>query len=164
VKDWFERSVAARMDCIPAFDRMLGNALLPRWGGSYELMIALGDAGAATGRFDTDVPWQLLTAVRTVYRDARRLEEERPTILDAAVYARCRAVLDGYLRFKDRSDAQKASWASQSAVLAWVCELPQETLRQLDLAGERVDASWFDILGMTPKQLREAALAATAPP
>jgi hypothetical protein len=163
-KDWFERAVAARMDCIPAFDRMLANALLPRWGGSYELMLALGDAAAATGRFDTAVPRQLITAVRTVYRDARRLNEERPKILDAAVYARCRAVFDGYARFNERTDVQKAWDASQCAVLAWTCDMPQEVLRQLDLAGERVNPSCFDILEMTPQQLREEAGKQTAPP
>jgi hypothetical protein len=164
VKDWFERAVAARMDCIPAFDRMFGGGILPRWGGSHELMLALGEDAAATQRFDTDVPWQMVMAARSVYWDTHSLKEERPKILDARVYGRCRAVIDGYARVKERDSSQKAWYASQSAVLAWVCDMPQEALRQLDLAGDQVVPSCFDILGMTPQQLRQALSSSTLPP
>jgi hypothetical protein len=163
VRDWFERAVAAQLDCAAAYDHLL-SALMPRWGGSHEDMLALGAAAAATERFDTDAPWQCLNAVRAVYRDARSLKQDRPAALDAEVYARCRKVMDGYRAFKPGGVDQAAWFASQSAVLAWCCGMPEETLHQLDLAGDKVMASCFDVIGMNPAQLRQAATAAAPAP
>lgn len=52
---WFDRATAACVDYESAYTRYR-QALLPRWGGSYETMLAFGAACVDSGRFDTFVP------------------------------------------------------------------------------------------------------------
>jgi hypothetical protein len=58
VREWFDRSIAACFDHIPAYHALI-YAYQPRWGGSHSLMLAFGKACANTRRYDTDVPLQL---------------------------------------------------------------------------------------------------------
>jgi tetratricopeptide (TPR) repeat protein len=55
VRDWFDRGVAAQFDYLPIY-QVMATALLPRWGGSHEEMLAFGEECLNTRRFDTDVP------------------------------------------------------------------------------------------------------------
>ena len=63
--DWFLRAVSARFDYAPAYT-MLDNARLSRWGGSVEQLLEFGDACLATERFDTLVPYHVLTLMETI--------------------------------------------------------------------------------------------------
>lgn len=161
---WFEKAVSAQMDDGEAYDG-LNTALMPRWGGSHEAMLALGNAAAATKRYDTRVPWRLIVQVEAIWSDAHELSELRPTILDAGVYARCGAVLDGYMAVRDRAaqESNRAYYASVRAVLAFMCGLNGEGLHQLDAIKGHELPSAFRVLGMTAQQLRAAANAAETP-
>lgn len=65
VRTWFDRAVAAQMDYSDAYVSLKW-ALRPRWGGSHEAMLHLGEECLATGRFDTDVPWEYMNLLRDV--------------------------------------------------------------------------------------------------
>ena len=54
LRQWFERSLAAQCDRPQTFKLFL-SASRPRWGGSYEEMLAIGRACALTKRDDTDL-------------------------------------------------------------------------------------------------------------
>jgi len=61
-RGWFDRAVKAQFDYAPAYSSYAWS-LRPRWGGSYEEMVAFGLECLNTGRFDTRVPayfWKAL--------------------------------------------------------------------------------------------------------
>ncbi|MEM6391947.1 MAG: hypothetical protein AAF797_04175 [Planctomycetota bacterium] len=62
---WFDRAIAAQIDHIPAWHALMW-ATRPRWGGSHEQMLALGEEALATGRFDTRVPLVMMKAIDEV--------------------------------------------------------------------------------------------------
>jgi hypothetical protein len=74
VRLWFDRAIAAQCDYRQAFEATLWS-LRPRWGGSYEHMIAFGRACLNSGRFETGVPSYFLKAVADV---ASELKDWRP--------------------------------------------------------------------------------------
>jgi hypothetical protein len=65
---WFDRAVKAQFDYTSAHDR-LARALLPRWGGSHQELMAFGRECAATKRYDTLVPWYLYQSLLWVCAD-----------------------------------------------------------------------------------------------
>jgi tetratricopeptide (TPR) repeat protein len=69
---WFDKAVAACFDWEPAYDSYSW-ALQPRWGGSNEAMLAFGRECKATGRYDTDVPYELFKIAVAV--DANRKKD-----------------------------------------------------------------------------------------
>jgi len=75
-RTWFDRAVTAQLDIEEAYSRML-NQLRPRWGGSYEEMLAFGRECLETRRFDTEVPRFLFTAVQDIEDDQRDPEHTR---------------------------------------------------------------------------------------
>lgn len=62
VRDWFDRTVAAQMDYSDAYNAMLW-ALRPRWGGSHGKMYKFGLECMETERYDTDVPFRLISVI-----------------------------------------------------------------------------------------------------
>jgi hypothetical protein len=66
---WFDRAVAARFDYEPAYVSYL-SLLMPRWGGSPQKLLAFGTECAATGRFDTNVPFFLYRSQQYIRRDS----------------------------------------------------------------------------------------------
>ena len=71
-KEWFRRSIAACFDFTDSY-QTARNFQLPRWGGSYFAILSLGCDGVDTGRFDTDVPENLLDCITTVIGDAHQM-------------------------------------------------------------------------------------------
>ncbi len=65
---WFDRAVAAQFE-YPLAYRCLSRALMPRWGGSHEQMMALARDCLATQRFDTTVPLEYFHTVRLIAED-----------------------------------------------------------------------------------------------
>lgn len=63
---WFDRAVTAQFDFLPAYNNLLW-ALRPRWGGSYEEMLAFGRACVATRRYDTRVPLVFIDVLDSIY-------------------------------------------------------------------------------------------------
>lgn len=110
---WFDRAVTARIDYHGAYRNVLW-ALRPRWGGSPEAMIAFGKACAETKRFDTAVPWKLLTAARDI---ASEWDEPSAYFKERAPRAELMAVCRGYAR-EGRDADDRAYGLAQGAVLA----------------------------------------------
>ncbi|MEM1011629.1 MAG: hypothetical protein AAGI46_05340 [Planctomycetota bacterium] len=102
--DWFEASTAAQIDWLRAWDYMLFSER-PRWGGTHETMIRIGNAGVATRRFDTAAPYQLFEALELVVEDYdgdwRVLRQWSGELDYEAMY-------DGLIRHHERRDTQRS--------------------------------------------------------
>ena len=100
VKEWLQRSVAAGFDCMEAY-ASARNFQLPRWGGSYVAMLALGCDCVDTGRFDTPVPWNLIDCLTDVIDDGHSMEnldEMRLALAAPRVGADLETCLAGYAK------------------------------------------------------------------
>ena len=71
---WYLRSTKACFDHGIAFEAAM-NFLQPRWGGSYDQMLALGCDSLDTGRFDTIVPWRVILAAKEAILDAEKMKQ-----------------------------------------------------------------------------------------
>jgi hypothetical protein len=152
---WFNRAVAVQMD-YPAAYSALSFASRPRWGGSYARMFALGQAGLATGRFDSKAPWAAVDAVFNVFHDATATNTDIHNVLTAQVYQDSCAVLDAYGRFTPRTDAK---WDSTClACLAAACFQYQACIDHIDAAGPNPPLYWFNQFGCPPDQMRAWAV------
>jgi hypothetical protein len=69
MRSWFDRSVAADFDFPRAYSNLLWG-LYPRWLGNYAEMNEFGRECAATGRFDTIVPYERIAAALDISGDA----------------------------------------------------------------------------------------------
>jgi hypothetical protein len=139
---WFDRTVAARLDYMPAYDRLL-NALRRRWSADAGALLAFAHECAATRRFDTDVPFVAFQAVERMERDlfdeARGDDEEplaphlRPASPYASdeVYTLVSTMLERYRREPARSFEWKRYVSLQAAVAykAGRYELARQALR-----------------------------------
>lgn len=65
MRKWFDLSTAAQIDYARAYGMMLWG-LRPRWHGSKGKMIDFGRECMNSGRFDSNVPWEYLTAHRDI--------------------------------------------------------------------------------------------------
>jgi hypothetical protein len=134
---WFDRTVAARLDALGAYEDMLGGQLLPRWGGSYEAMLAFGREALDTGRFDTEVPLYALRAVTKIYNDQK---DEMggaggtPIYEWPETYPMLVQVFEGYLK-EPKQAGNKARFESLWAIVADHAGKPREALAHLDAAG-----------------------------
>jgi len=83
---WFEQAVAAEIDWVKAYENY-DWALRPRWGGSHEEMLALGEAAWETQRFDTFVPLVRIWMITQIARDTESKREtwQAPGRRDLAV-------------------------------------------------------------------------------
>jgi hypothetical protein len=89
---WFDRAVQGQFDYADAY-AFLFSAMMPRWGGSHEMILAFGQECADTKRYDTCVPYQFVVAAKTVADDMGG----RPGVFtEPAVYKTACEVLDGY--------------------------------------------------------------------
>ena len=68
-RHWFNKAVEAEMDFSRAYFALL-RAYRPRWGGSFEQMIAFGEECAATELYDTTIPEVYLHAVKLIKQDS----------------------------------------------------------------------------------------------
>lgn len=110
---WFDRAVAAQFDWMDAYSNHL-RALMPRWGGSHEALREFGLECAATGRFDTAVPYQLFIAMLTMAEDG---DEGVAAWRAAGLYEAVAGVMDSYLARPE--PAAPRSYATASAVAAY---------------------------------------------
>ena len=161
IYDWFNRAMAAQMDDGAAFNSLF-YALLPRWLGTYDEMLRVGAAAAASGRYDTTTPWQLINAVLRVNSDVRELGGAPPAVLTPDVYKACKSVIAAYQA--RRPGSNQAYYQTHLAILAWICgQQAAESLAQLDAAGAKVeDAIVQADLHMTAVELRALLLRSTA--
>jgi hypothetical protein len=90
---WFDRAVAAQMDCTQAYENMRW-ALAPRWGGSIEEMLAFGEECIRTKRYDTGVPYEYINAVMDASED---LGDKGAIFADPKINQNVLDVLTAYL-------------------------------------------------------------------
>ena len=97
IRLWFDRAVAAQMDFYDAYHLFLW-ALRPRWHGSHEEMLLLGDEFLRTGRFDTCVPFHYFKVVADIAS-----EESDPSAIYGRpeIAANLKLVVDNYLANPD---------------------------------------------------------------
>jgi hypothetical protein len=124
---WFDKAVAACFDWEPAYDAYM-LSLEQRWGGSDEAVIAFGRECKATGRYDTDVPFQLFYACERV--DRRRARD------GTAWEEQYRALREMSLTYAAKGE----SWAQYShtrlLALAWRTGNWQDGAEALKALGE----------------------------
>ena len=136
---WFDRTVQAQMDFTPAYEAMWVH-LLPRWGGSYEEMLALGREALETERFDTEVPAQLLYTILRIRKDQR--DETggaggRPVFDRSETYPLLERMFEGYLKEPSRA-VEKSRWEALRAVVADRSRKRAEAVRHLEAVGFRL--------------------------
>ena len=73
-EEWLRRGVSACFDHVALYGAAR-NFQLPRWGGSYTKMLRLGCDCVETGRFDTEVPANLIACMIEAIRDAKYANE-----------------------------------------------------------------------------------------
>jgi hypothetical protein len=97
MRTWFDRAVAADFDYIPAYQQYRWG-LRPRWLGSYDEMRAFGRECAATARYDTMVPNELIATAIDITDDA---QDHGDQFKDPAIASQVLTVLDTYLALPD---------------------------------------------------------------
>jgi len=111
MRTWFDRSVAADFDYIDAYSK-LALGLRPRWLGNFAEMTAFGRECAATGRYDTAVPYIFVTSEMHIAEDsdnpAAPFEDQK---LDSEILA----VLDKY--FEEPNPPIPAQYARTTAAI-----------------------------------------------
>lgn len=125
----FDRAVQAQFDYLPAYNS-LRNALLPRWFGSEEALLAYGRGCLSTNRFDTEVPWQMVRAAYDIAKDQPDLDTY---YRGTAAWEDLLKTLDGYLAHGN--PARRKFYLSEKAVLGVKRNLPplvKPILEELD--------------------------------
>lgn len=91
---WFRLGLAAQPDYHHLYLNYLGS-LLPRWGGTYDQMLAAGLEAIREPRYDTLAPWHFIMSVESVCRDMGR-----PWVLlqSPKVYDLVAQTFDGYAK------------------------------------------------------------------
>jgi hypothetical protein len=150
---WFQRSVAAQPDYLPAY-KMMVNFSLPRWGGSYEQMEQVGRHGLHTGRFDTWAPFQYFESLAMMAGDipgnAQNFwETELPQY-----YPHLKRMFEGYQSSQVYAD-RGPFFHSLHAVMAFHMKQYDEALAQLRKAGDRVHSGALVYGYMTHDELVE---------
>lgn len=109
---WFDQAVKADFEDIRPYER-LGNALLPRWGGSLDEMLAFGKECLDTERYDTQVPtfyWSTLLQIVAEPVDPAKLFRV------PGVYDGCKKLFEHHL---DTGDAKADKWKLQYLYAAY---------------------------------------------
>ena len=97
MRQWFDRAVAAELDCQDAYNGFIW-ALRPRWHGSHAEMLLFADECVRSNRFDTVIPSYYLKIVREVASE----ESDHDAIYKRPViYRNLRYVLETYLQSTD---------------------------------------------------------------
>lgn len=144
---WFEKAVNAQLDHVDAYKRLL-YALLPKWGGSYDQIMTHAQAWLDTGRFDTEVPYQYLEAVRKICRD----RNDYRLLRRPGVYEGLEQMCKGYMentRSTKKQNYQKSIWAAA----AWRAEKNELARKLLQELGSDVDTKGLDQLDVTVKDI-----------
>lgn len=162
LREWFDRARTAQRDYEPAWE-VLFQALIPRWGGSYEQILAVGREALENPDYNTAIPWQFLTAVKYVGWD---LKQPFAPMKEAEVYDAVVKMCDGYA--KARGPGRDGDFfRSCHAAAAWQSGRRDDAgrvLRELLAAGRKPDSAAFVYFGFLEPELEiDAALAMTGP-
>jgi hypothetical protein len=150
VRMWFDRTVAAEIDFLPAYRKVI-NSLRTRWGGDPDALARFARECYETRRFDTDVPLMAFEALEQMEYD--RIDEEmrarnvkswlrlkpRPESIyrDEETYNLVAAVLDGYLQSSART-REYARFRSIYSAVAYKAGRYVEARKQLRAAESKL--------------------------
>jgi hypothetical protein len=123
---WFDRAVAADFDYLAAYHQFEWG-LRPRWLGSYEEMNAFGEECAATGRYDTQVPYQRVAVALQISEDARDRGQQ---FTNQRIAGEVLDVLDRYFAEPDPPISIDFSHTA-AAIVAWKSGRTDEMKRQM---------------------------------
>lgn len=123
---WFDRAVAAEFDYFKAY-ACYKTAILPRWGGSLDEMVAFAKECASTKAYTTFVPYQLLKILDEIASEgpAARQLFRGPGMPEAI-----RDTLAGYLNEKSFSQDGEKLW-TKALVYTYLSGDYTETARAL---------------------------------
>jgi hypothetical protein len=102
LRTWFDRAVKAQFDYADAYHAMSW-ALHPRWGGSYEEMLAFARACLATNRFDTDTPIFYADTIESIATD---LGDWRPVFRNPQIGSDLMRLAKALINEPTRADEQ----------------------------------------------------------
>jgi hypothetical protein len=157
LRTWFDRAREAKFDERDALARILWG-LRPRWGGSWEQMLALGRECAQTDRFDTTVPAWLITAVQEVADDAG--DKTGRTWADPAIYPDVERVFAGYEQAMPAG--RRRDWfRSWHAAVAWRAGKFEESRRLLEQLTTPVALDRFGVFTKEPELMASQVFAYT---
>ncbi|OPZ85357.1 MAG: hypothetical protein BWY76_01448 [bacterium ADurb.Bin429] len=132
---WFDRAVSAQLDYLPAY-AAYRKALQPHWGGSADALYAFGLECVRTRRFDTDVPLELVQALR----DIEIVTGARTYWRKTDAYLAMKALCEGYAK----SRPGDAAWyRTLCAAVAWYGGNYPEARRLLNALGNKAQAGVF---------------------
>lgn len=144
LREWFDRATAAQFDYIPAYQSLMG-AYGQRWGGTSELVLEFGKACAATGRFDTEVPSQLVHACRRV---AVEQANARAVFSHASVKSAVGEYAKGVLAQTGPDASSLRSQAGRAAIAAWFADDAALAAQALRASGDKLDKPNVELLQM----------------
>ena len=150
---WLERAMQAQFDHPEAWLYFM-TAAMPRWGGSTQQLLHVAEVAAATGRYDTRVPWFAIDAFRTLAYD------DRPALASPGVYASAKRICAGY-RAKPPPGMAPMFLDSVEAAFALRANEWKDAAGVFKRAGDQIDAvplSWvgYDV---PIARMKSAALA-----
>ena len=117
---WFDRATAAQFDYSPAYENLLV-AMLPRWGGSHEVMYQFALACRAPGRYDTEVPRFFTQACNRIAEDS---DDWRDFYRSGAYPGIGAAMVEHHEKLLAEPSRERLRWMDRSffAVNAWLVE------------------------------------------
>jgi len=141
IETWFTRALEAQVD-MPGSYESFRKALLPRWGGSYDKMLAVGLACIKQPRYETLVPWELIATLEDISTD---LGEPWAVLAEPRLYALAAEVLEGYA--KSSGPGRGNYFQSGRIAIAMRAGKLDEARKHLDAwkaAGGQLDFSAFE--------------------
>jgi hypothetical protein len=140
-REWFDRAVAAQFDWLPAYYSMV-QALMPRWGGSHEGMLAFAKECLDTQRFDTSVPMMYPEIVQTISEKDR----ESTVWHDPEVWRNLQTCYDGAVAYATGHEPDNVKpLRTMCTIMAWRSGHEDVARQQLDAMGGDVDRATFDV-------------------
>ena len=157
---WFRETVERQFDYYQAYDMQM-KSLMPRWGGSHEELMEFGRQCYETGRFETNIPYLLIEALKRVIDD-RGVE----VLSDQTIYEAADSCLEKYIeQFKSEGiegDPRGRIVLSKQAVLNSAFGKHEKAKKLYDELGEDllVDANREFALNISAIRYRRISSAA----
>lgn len=110
---WFERSVKAWFDYMPAYDKYIWS-IYPRWGGSHKQMYEFALECHNTARYDTKIPLKFMDILLDIRNDYNRNEDFywlKPGNFDKLEYS--------LKKYEEANPKEKYWYKSLLAAVAW---------------------------------------------
>lgn len=160
LRTWFDRARQAKFDERAARVRMSWG-LRPRWGGSWDQMLALGRECARTGRYDTTVPLWLVLEVQDVADDAGAKNAGR-IWADPSIYPDVERVFAGYEQAMGAG--RRRDWfRAWHAAAAWRAGKLDESRKLLEQLTTPVALDRFAVFTKQPQLTVSQVFAYTGP-